>query len=379
MGTNGDLVSALRDFILNNLAPESADAVVNYLDHMLANLNLKTIGISSFASVLFTLVLLLRQIEEALNRIWLVHKGRNPITRFMYFWTFLTFGAVVVGVAIGFSSGFDLKNLIGLDAQSAVVPDKGLGGSIAAWVSPFLFFFFIYKVVPNCRVFWRNAAIGAAASAFFLNQASRLYGLFVVDSKSYQTLYGALAMLPVFLTWLYICWIIILVGALISWRLQEGFPKDQAEGALDGATKPLDLLRNTQIQGTLPLVALLAVHKRFQEGRGDGLSSQDLAHRLHLPAAWVSDAISGLEALGYVVAAKPHGEDGISVLDPFYPTRPATALMLPQVLSDMAKPMNDWMAHWHHDFPADFPGILAKIRSLEIGVLGKTTLAQVLS
>ncbi len=378
LGKEGDLVESLRDFILSNLAPDSGGSVVDYLDGMLANLNLKTIGLSSFASVLITLVLLLRQIEEALNRIWLVNKGRHPVTRFMYFWTFLTFGAVVVALVVGFSSGFDLKKLFGLDPTANVVPDHGLAGSIAAWIGAFMFFFFLYKVVPNCRVYWKNAAIGAAIAAFSLNQASRIYGFLVVDSKSYKTLYGALAQVPIFLTWMYICWIIILLGALISWRMQEGFPKDDGD-TLDLAKTPLEQLRNTQLQAALPLLALIAIHRKFHEAQGHGLSGQSLAHLLKLPIGWVSDALGGLEVLGYVIAGKPRSGDAnedASVFDPYFPTGPASALTLAKVYSDLGKPLDDWMAHWQHEVPGDLPQTLRWIHAASANDRMKTTLAQ---
>lgn len=384
MGEEGGIVERLREFILNNLAPDSGDTVVNYLDNMLGSLNLKTIGISSFASVLVTLVLLLRQIEEALNRIWLVNKGRNPITRFIYFWTFLTFGAVIIGIVIGFSSGFDLKKLLGLDPATSVVPDHGLAGSIAGWTSAFLFFFFLYKVVPNCRVYWKNAAIGAAIAAFCLNQSSRLYGIFVVDSKSYKTLYGALAQVPIFLTWMYICWIIILLGALLSWRLQEGFPADRSDDSVDIAKTPLEQLRNAQLQAHLPLLLLIAIHRKFHDAGRVGLSSQDLAHAMHLPIVWVNEALAGLEALGYVVASKYRNGDAdvdsaSSALDPYFPTSPAHTLSLAKVLNELGKPLDDWLAHWHPNLPGDLPATLYRIKTIELGALSKTSLAQALA
>lgn len=381
LGEEGGILESVRYFIFSNLAPDSGDAVVAYLDNMLANLSLKTIGVTSFASVLVTLILLLRTIEEALNRIWLVNKARNPITRFMYFWTFLTFGAVVVGVLVGMSSGFDLAKIVGLtDDNGAVsVPDKGIAGSIFAWVSGFLFFFFLYKVVPNCRVLWKNAAIGAAIASFLLNQGSRLYGTFVVDAKSYKTLYGALAQLPIFLTWLYICWIIILLGALISWRLQEGFPKAESEERLDDAKTPIEALRNQQLQSGLPLITLIAIYRNFDAATGVGLSAQGLAHELHLPISWVVQAMESLQALGYVAATVPKddGDAGEASTDqPYLPTRPATALPMDRVLSDLEKPLTDWMARWHGELPADLPATLDRIRSLDRTQLGKTTLAE---
>jgi membrane protein len=354
------LVEELRGFVLHNLAAGSGEAVVNYLDEMLANLDLSRIGWSSFASVLVTLILLLRQIEEALNRIWLVHKGRNVFTRFMYFWTFLTLGTVMLAVALGVSSGFNLAKLLSLKEQT----ESGPFGWVAGLSGAYMFFFFLYKVVPNCYVKSKNAAVGALLSAVLLSVASWGYGTFIIGAKSYRTLYGALALLPLFLMWLYICWIIILLGSLVSWRIQEGFPDDDDKDALDHAKTPADRQRNLQIQATLPLVALVAIYREFQQGAGKGPTGQELAHTLRLPLTWVCEALEGLQAFGYIVATRANdSEAGSAATDGFFPALPADRVQLAPLRTKLWQPSRDWMAHWHHDLPMDLPKTIAFINA----------------
>ena len=109
LGDDSTLVDQLRGFVLSNLTPSSAETVVGYLERMLSRLDVASLGWSAFASVMVSLILLLRQIEEALNQIFLVRASRNPFTRFMYFWTFLSLGALVLGFSVGAASGFDLQ------------------------------------------------------------------------------------------------------------------------------------------------------------------------------------------------------------------------------------------------------------------------------
>lgn len=353
-----DLVQQLRQFVLQNLASGSGDAAVTYLDQMLAGLNFSTIGLTSFGSVLVTLVLLLRQIEGALNRIWLITSERNPFKRFMYFWTFLTLGIVVIGIIVGVTSGDRLARLITI--QDKIVHDEGTLGWLAGFGGGFLFFFFLYKIVPNCEVKSRWAAAGAAVASFALAQASRFYGIYVIDSKNYQTLYGALAQLPLFLMWLYICWIIILLGALISWRLQEGFPRESDEENIDSPQNAVEHLRNAQVKAMLPMLALITVYKNFSLGSGKGLCAQDLATQLRLPKTWVMEALEVLASLGYAVATRRQGaeDEGASVLDPYFPTKPADTLTLERLNGDLAQPMEVWMTHWKPDLPLNVPAAL---------------------
>ena len=373
LSSNTNLLDKAREFILENLAAESGEAVVNYLEKMLSQINLATIGWSSFASVLVTLILLLRQIEEALNRIWLVRKGRNIFIRFVYFWTFLTLGMLVVAIGVGFSAGSKIQSLL---AISAPIPTSSLGwiyGTVAEVVGGFIFFFFLYKVVPNCLVATRNAAFGAVVASVALHLGGHLYGLYVKDAKNYQTLYGALAQVPLFLLWLYICWVIILVGALVSWRLQEGFPNLTEDEALDRVKTPADLLRNNQIKAHLPWIALLAIHKQFASGAGTGLSSQGIAHALRVPVSWVSEALDALQAVGYVVASKRDQSISSGPLqssDLFFPTKPAEKLMVSEIKQDLDRPMQGWLEHWHHELPIDLKTALALFqKDLEQGQL----------
>ena len=353
-----NLIDAARDFILRNLASGTGDNVVNYLDTMIKGLDLKTIGWSSFGSVLVTLILLLRQIEEALNEIWLIRKARNVFTRFMHFWTFMTLGVVVTAIVLGVS-GFNVKKYI--EVTTAQAESNLFSSLLFAYIGSFIFFFILYKIVPNCKVKPKNAAIGAATSAFMLGVAGWGYGVFVSNAGNYQTLYGALAQLPLFLMWLYICWIIILLGAMISWRMQEGFPSgasNRKSSALEHSeNNPIDVWRNTQLKNMLPKILLLSIYKNFQKGSGKGITPQELGYQLRLPVDWIRQAMDTLETMGLVIAAQTPNDDFLTldqnVADAYFPAFPAEKLALDRIDKELQAPRDTWLNEWMHDLPAD--------------------------
>ncbi len=376
-----NLIDTVRDFILQNLASGTGENVVTYLDTMIKSLDLKTIGWSSFGSVLVTLVLLLRQIEEAINSIWLIRKARNVFTRFMHFWTFLTLGVVVSAIIIGVS-GFNVKKYI--DATAAQAESNVASSILFAYFGSFLFFFFLYKIVPNCKVKPRNAAIGAATSAFMLAVAGWGYGVFVSNAGNYQTLYGALAQLPLFLMWLYICWIIILLGAMISWRMQEGFPKDinsKTTSTLEAAANPIDTWRNTQLRSILPKITLLAIYKNFQTGSGKGISAQDIGHQLKLPLDWVRQALETLAAMGLVVAAHAPNDDFLAldetVADSYFPAFPAEKLALDRIDRELENPREEWLNAWIPDLSTDMQTLVGQARG-ELAPPSSKTVASIM-
>jgi membrane protein len=365
MSGKANLVDVLREFILSNLASGTGESAVAYLDGMIASLDLATIGWSSFASVLVSLILLLRQIEEALNHIWLIKKPRNIFTRFMYFWTFMTLGMIAIGITIGVT-GFNIKKY--LEATSARTESNALLNFALAYGISFVFFFVLYKIVPNCKVSTRAAALGAGISALILGVAGWGYGVFVSNASNYRTLYGALAQLPLFLMWLYICWIIILFGAVLSWRFQEGYRLSQ-EGsdasALEADKTPLAGWRNLQLRAMLPKVCLLAIYKNFQAGSGKGISPQDLGHQLNLPSDWITSAMETLESLGFVVAAKGESDNDLLSMDgapeSFFPAFPADKLDMKRIDESLQTPRNEWIEAWLPEMPADMGIMLRKV------------------
>jgi membrane protein len=361
LGGGVSLVDQLRDYVVDKLASGSGDQVADYLDHLLEGLDLATIGWGSFASVLLTLVLLLRQIEIALNKIWEVRRMRNAFRRFVYFWTVLTLGLLAIGVVIGTAGAFDPQRFIA--ATESAAAGGALGNVLASAASltvSFAFFFALYKVVPNTFVTVRAAACGALLSALSLSLAARGYGFYIRHAASYRTLYGALAQVPLFLVWLYICWIIILVGALLSWRTQQGFPWQMAWLELETERSERDARRNRALRDALPVVALLAVHLDFATPGHGPTACHALAKRLALPPPWVGEALETLVAVGLVERGRSPDAAGDEddQCHNYHPACPATQLSLAAVRAALREPLSAWLSTWRHALPLDLVAAL---------------------
>lgn len=365
LGENSDFMVQIKGFILDNLAAGSGTHVVKYLDTFLANLDLKKIGISSFAGLLITLLLLLRQIEEALNRIWMVPKGRNFFKRFFYFWAFLTLGAFILSIVVGVTSDFDFSNLLSFDSSSLKKSSNGFFSSMGTLIGEFAFFFLLYKMVPNTSISFKEAAIGALLGSFLFHQASRFYGLYIKSFTNYQSLYGALAALPLFLFWLYICWLIILIGAIVAWRVREGFHFEDKKDFLDDLLKPENHLSSTHLRTLLPFFIALEVYRKFTEGAGAGRSCKELATALKVPIEWVFENVDSLKKLGLVIACKNRTEKDNDIDDPFgeqlFPAFPPNSVKLSQLFTVITDPTIQWMTSWHNELPIDFQKALSLV------------------
>lgn len=377
----GDIMGMAQGFILQNLASGSGEQVVTYLESFIANIDVTKIGITSFAALLYTLITLLNQIEQALNRIWYVTKTRHLVTRFIYFWTFLTLGTFLIGITIGVISGFSFSNLIPNIGQTSdqIAMTRGIGSSIVSWGSGLLFFFLLYKVVPNCTIPNRSALIGGIAAFVLFQIASKAYGYYALNSKSYSSLYGSLAAVPLFLLWLYICWVIILIGGLISWRAMMGFPVNE-EVKIDKKNTPEEDLRDAQLQTFVPAFVLLAIYRHFRDGSGTGLTGIAIAEKLNLRLDWVERTIETLSSLGFVVGTRGSGDATTASImtEELFPAFPADTVSLQKLISGLTDKTREWLANWATDFPTDFVKALMLVKDMDQKTLTKSTLADLL-
>jgi membrane protein len=198
----------LSEFVFANFVPRSAQGIRDWLLSFSANTGkLTAVGVIALVvSVLVTLV----GIEAAFNRIWRVHTARPRLSRFMVYWTVLTLGALVAAASLSV-----LGRLFALDVfrsgagqwlQSAMLDAAPVLIELIAFAT-------IYRVVPHRTVQWRHAFGGAVVAVVLLEIGRRLISIYLGSFNAYQSIYGAVAFVPIFLLWLYFGWVSILLGA----------------------------------------------------------------------------------------------------------------------------------------------------------------------
>ncbi|MCX6116754.1 MAG: YihY family inner membrane protein [Proteobacteria bacterium] len=369
LGSNAGLLDDARQFLFKYLATGSGTQVVSYLESFIAGLNLKKIGMSAFVGLLFTLVMLLRQIEDALNRIWLVTVARPMVTRFIYFWLFITLGMFGIAVVLGLSTSYSITTLI--TKKTLAVADHADSIPIISiafsWLLNCLVFYLIYKVVPNCTVQNRSALRGAALAGTIFFILSKTYAVYV-SKLSYQSVYGTLAALPIFLMWIYFCWVVVLAGALFAWRIQTGFPPIETEKSIEAATSPLEHLRNHSVKTRLPLIVLVLIHKKFLDGDRTGISTGDLVKALKLPHEWVFDAIELLKHQSLIVSANVQDAGGLTGSggsERWFPTSNASSISVGSFLGQITSPLHDWIASWNPDLSPKIKQVLGEPERLK--------------
>ncbi len=354
---NTQWFAKFRAFILTNLAPDSGQQTVAYIERFLANLDVATIGVTGFASALVILILLLRNVEEALNEIWEVTDARPILRRFVFFWTALTLGAFSMSLMLGFITKFNLSNLLPFVSG----PDDGNPFFEALLTLAFTFagFTALYKVGPNCKVPWRPALIGAATATVMLRLASTGYTIFATNNSSYQNIYGAISAVPLFLLWLYLLWLVILFGALVTWRVQQGvYAGIAARADAKAAIDPVQKSRQQQLQALAPVICVLSVYQRFLAAPGHGPTPRELARSMDMPLPWILDACRTALAHGLIIMRHPlgpvadHDDEALASLEAF-PTYPAEQMTVDDIIARCSAPSRAWLAANRKHLPLD--------------------------
>lgn len=210
-------VSEIESFLYRNFMP-SANAVVQQNLHQFATQAGKLTAVGLFFLVLSALFLL-ATIEDAFNDIWRLKRGRTIIQRVAIYWTVITLGPLLIGISLSLSS-----YLVSM-SDSVGIMTFGRFNIIMLSLLPFIFecmaFVGLYMTVPNCRVRFCDALPGGIVAALLFEIAKSGFTYFVISFGTYQVIYGALATIPLFLIWLYLSWIVVLVGAEIAAVLPE--------------------------------------------------------------------------------------------------------------------------------------------------------------
>jgi membrane protein len=198
----------IENFIYSNFLPASGEVVQQYIGEFVANASQMT-AISLVFLVLVAL-LLIANIDKTLNRIWKTHNQRRGIISFSIYWMVLTLGPILIGLSLITSSYLITLEVFDNEYTRGV---KTLLLSLAPFFTSVTAFIIVYMVVPNKVVKFKHAAIGGVIAAGLFELSKAGFAAYVTHFPSYQAIYGAMAALPILFVWVYLSWMVVLIGA----------------------------------------------------------------------------------------------------------------------------------------------------------------------
>jgi len=217
-----DLMQTVERFLVRYMLPESAAMVAGYAEQLTENAaRLTTFGI---AFVFVTAIIVLLTIDRAFNQIWRVPRPRSTARRVLIYWVLLTVGPPLIGASLSVTYWLVGKSL-------GLVRDMPIAAEVMLDVVPLFLtataFTLAYITIPNRRVLVRDAVIGGLIAALAFEAMKRGFAFYIVQFPTYKLVYGAFAGVPIFLLWIYLSWLVVLIGAVTAavmpeWRERTG-------------------------------------------------------------------------------------------------------------------------------------------------------------
>lgn len=413
LGGLEDVRRRLQEFLFHAIAasPEQELTIGRYVSDLASNISSNRAGASlAFLVFLFlTVTALLSTLEKTLNQVWGVQRSRGFISKFITYWAIATLGPLIMGFALVQGSALTarLSHLAwwGQAEERPPAPDDpdagfafgGAGGALVAefearreqqrelslnyfltgyrtegqrgsaaltWLLTVVTFTLLYAFLPNTKVRVGAAFLGAlaAASLWLLTK----WGLTLSSSTlvRYNTLYGSLATVPITMFWLYLTWLVVILGAELSFAVQNSGGQRHEELAADTTTLCKEIV-------ALRLCALIA--HAFERGQTPPTRAA-LAEQVGAPVSLCGAILFHLTEDGLLREVESeHEEHGV------IPARPLESISLADVIDSLRERAGvAFDLTWGEDLPV-LSEHLGRANAAFKSLAGRTTLRDVVS
>jgi membrane protein len=312
----------LQRWLIESLIPENiARQVLGYLNQFASKAS--GLGIAGLIVLLITAIALILTIDKTLNNVWRVRSPRPFAQRVLIYWATITLGPLILAVSLSTTSyvfaasrdvvGVSVVKLF-FDAFEFVLLAAGMAS--------------LYHYVPNTNVRWSHAWAGGVFVAAAIEIAKRVLGYYLSLVPTYSVLYGAFATFPILLVWIYVAWVIVLLGAVIAAYLPSILTGVARRGG--GAGWPLQL--------AMEVLQQLARARATPE---KGVGAARLVASMRVDALQLVPVLETLVALDWIAPLAEDGDGGdpryVLLADPSTPIEP----LLEALLMPKAEPLED--------------------------------------
>lgn len=206
-----EVLVQIKVFLLLNLTPEIAGRIITvYMEEFAANaVRLTALGVAVlFASALATLLM----VDRSIHAIWRERRSRPLWVSILAYVTLLVVSPILIVVSVTVTTYLmALSAHVNVSERAHSVILQVVPASVSA-----IAFFLLYRLVPHRPVPWKHAAVGALVACVLFEGAKEVFAIYVANVPGYNVLYGAFVAMPFFLIWIYVSWVVVLLGAEIT-------------------------------------------------------------------------------------------------------------------------------------------------------------------
>jgi membrane protein len=262
---------------------EITDQVMQLVD----NVNGRVLGGVSLAFFIWTAVSMVQKVEDSFNYVWYVSESRSFARRFTEYMFVLLVGPVAIVIALGMFTALQNQAVVQYLLQNQIVGPLFVATSkLTPYLLVSLVFAFLYWFMPNTRVRVLPALIGGLGGGFIWASMVIVFTTFIVTASRTQAVYASFAIAIITLIWLYLNWLILLIGAQLAFYIQN-------PAYLRIGRREPRLSNSMSERLALNIMLLVAKAHRYSERR---LNIQSLSDKLAIPSITLEPLISRLES-----------------------------------------------------------------------------------
>lgn len=307
---------------LSGGSQEVVEGIISYIN----NTNMRTMGVFGLVTLLITSITLLDNIEDAFNAIWGVRATRSLRRKFSDYLSVIISGPILIFTAVSVTTFLEGKAVFRWLTETAYLGEflislLQLIPYLVVWIALACLYIFI----PNTAVKFRSALVGAVIAGTCWQIAQWWYIHFQVGVARYNAIYGTMAVLPIFMIWIYVSWLIVLLGVEIVYAHQNirSLRREIRAGAISHRTREL-----------LCLAILVDVEEAFIEGT-EGWTAARLGEELDVSDRVLHELLDSLVDADFLVA---------TVGDPkvYRPAREPDMITVGEILAAIRQPPGRW-------------------------------------
>lgn len=351
------LESLLRP--LGDKSGEVAGNIVAFID----NINVGVLGIVGIAVLIFAVLDMMRRIEAAFNDIWRVKRERTILQRVRDYLGVLFIAPLFMSLSVAMTEA--MRNQSFLARTGIVIPDSLLNPAIGAvpYILFVLAFTGLYMFMPNTPVRVVPAALAGALVAVLWKIMGKIFSVFVVGAGSYAAIYSAFATLILLMVWIYLCWLIVLIGASVAYYLQN--PSSQRVSRRFRAL-------TARVWEKTALLTCGEIGRAFYAGE-EPPATTALATRIGMPSIILTDILDALVAAGILATVRTRAFGG-----GYIPACPFDELTVGDMLMRLENSdEKTGVTAAEIKAPADVESLLAAAQAAARRELAKKTLKQI--
>lgn len=322
LGYHRELEPVLYNFLepLGDKAYELTNQVMGFVD----NVRSGVLGSIGLIFLLYTVISMVQKVEESFNFVWRVEQPRSFGRRFSEYLSVMIVGPAVIVAAVGLLASMTNSSIVrSLSEYEPFGSMLIMFGKLTPYLLVIGVFMFLYAFVPNTRVRLRAAMIGGVAAGIGWVASGLVFASFVSTSGRTMVIYAGFAIVIVALIWLYVSWLVLLLGAQLAFYVQNPQYLRPGRG---------EIHLNSSLRERVALSIMYLVVHDYGSAR-PRWSTNRIAEHLDLPGAALGPLMTALEKSGLLIIA----ED-----DTWLPARDPAAIELADVLNavrnDMAGP-----------------------------------------